>query len=325
MKTFLLTTTLALSVLIGNGFALEYQTTNSGDWTASTTWELIPNTGSGVPTSSDFTIINNDKTVTVSSGDAATVGVLGIGSSETSTNNTVAGSGTLNITGGSLTITGSSSTNSAVGRTGNVSNSLGTLNLSGGVLQFTTTTNSYALYIGGANNTTGAYTNNSSIATFSGGTYGGGLVIGSTNSIYGTGILYIQGNGATIGSQFSGQSLTINNGGTLDFVLSSSGAVSTLNYGSNAVTLAGSSTIDIDPSAYSGGSETLNLIDFNTLSGTPNLTLIGSDASNYSLSTVSTTGNVVSVTLNAVPEPSTWALFGIGMLAFGWRLRRQTV
>ena len=203
----------------------------------------------------------------------------------------------------------------------------GTLNLNGGALTLTRTS--------GSNNTEKFFLNNGSTLNFVDGTH----TINERIATYGatTSTIRITGSEATINVH---QQSTFN--ATLDFVFDANG-IST--FDSDSRLGFSSSTIDIDVSAYTGGDATFVLVDtelfggtyanngggFGTINTITN-TAVNSWGGGYDVTYDQSlfdgddddgfTGQIT-LTLTAVPEPSSTALLGLGGLALMLRRKRS--
>ena len=178
--------------------------------------------------------------------------------------------GTLDIVGGAnLTVT---TGNGRIGRSGYV-NSAGVINMTGGTLTYGASQNE-RLIIGldssVANSEQGSF-------TISGGTFAGGILLGSTVAGGSRDLLRIEGDAATIGSAnaVTGNGLEVRSTGDMEFIFDETG-ISTLSYANEQARFYDGSTILVDGSAYTGSSDTFTLINatsfYNTVAPTIVLT-----------------------------------------------------
>jgi P pilus assembly chaperone PapD len=205
-------------------------------------------------------------------------------------------------------------------------NNGGTLNLNGGALTLTQTS--------GNNNTEKFFLNNGSTLNFVDGTHTINERIEATGAVS---TIRVTGSAATINVH---QQSAFN--ATMDFVFDANG-IST--FDSDSRLGFSSSTIDIDVSAYTGGDATFVLVDTDLFNGsyasngggfgtinTITNTAVNSWGGGYDVTYDQSlfdgapgdgfTGQIT-LTLTAVPEPSSTALLGLGGLAMMLRRKRN--
>lgn len=168
--------------------------------------------------------------------------------------------------------------------------------------------------------------NINSTATISGGTYEGRFLIGAaTGAGGGNGVLTIVGDDAIIGSTSSvGNGIELRASGRIVFQLDATG-VSTLNYANSNVAFSAGSDLWVDGSAYLGGAQILTLIHAGSFSGGSLATI---DESIFGFAPGYTTnlffdGMDLKLEITGVPEPSTWALLGLGLGMAVWQIRKR--
>ena len=202
----------------------------------------------------------------------------------------------------------------------------GTLNLNGGALTLTKTSVS--------NNTQKFFVNNGSTLNFVGGTH----TINERIATYGaTSTIRVTGSAATINVH---QQAFFN--ATMDFVFDANG-IST--FDSDSRLGFSDSTIDIDVSAYTGGDATFVLVDTDLFSGsyafngggfgtinTITNTAVNAWGGGYDVTydqslfdgdPVDGFTGQITLTMTAIPEPSSMALLGLGGLALMLRRKRN--
>ena len=289
-----------------NSFAANAIALSSGNWNEPARWTA----GIGQPGQNqvDEVYVRNGYSLTVNTNVNQAFGISNMLFTAT------AATGTVTIqNGGALTISGTTE----VVRTGaTIDDATGTLNVAGG--SFATGT---LLLSGGASND-----RDSAIVNLTGGslTVNNATVVGYTAASKTAGFFNVTGSTITA----NGGSLTVNEFGTMRFTLDTVG-VSTLNY-SGAATFATNSTLTIDGTNYTGGSANFTLINAASLTGglaTINDSIIGFNSLNYTTNLVfdNANGDVVLQVTSLVPEPSTWALIGLGLGVVVWKIRKRRV
>ncbi|MEJ6571422.1 MAG: PEP-CTERM sorting domain-containing protein [Akkermansiaceae bacterium] len=195
----------------------------------------------------------------------------------------------------------------------------GTLNLTGGALTLTTTSQS--------NNSGQFHLNNGSLLNFSGGVH---TINERIQTVGATSIIRITGSAATINVHQQGGF-----NADMDFVFDAAG-IST--FDSDSRLGFGSSTITIDASAYTGGDATFVLVDTELFNATyanngGGFGTIGTiiaptgftatlDQSLFDGDDDAGFTGEITLTITAVPEPSSTALLGLGGLALILRRRK---
>ncbi len=159
-----------------------------------------------------------------------------------------------------------------------------------------------------------------SSATISGGTFGGRFLIGSATGLGGgTSVLTVVGDDAIIGSTSAvGNGIELRATGKIVFQLDATG-ISTLNYANSNVNFSTGADLWVDGSAYAGGTQTFTLID-----GAIIQNFSGLDTSIFGFGPGYTTnlyvqGTDLKLDVTGIPEPSTWALLGLGFGMIVWR------
>lgn len=303
---------LALALLMGRAHAVSTFAVANGDWNSASSWNPA-----AVPTSSDVAVIQSGDTAVVDGADVAQYFALGSGGT----------AGTLLIqTGGSLT----TSANAYVGRSAVVGYTA-TLTMTGGSLSVP------GLFVGDATAPASPTATSTATMTVSGGTFTGTLAIGGpSGQTYGaglpdqTGLFKIVGSSALISGGVASRALTVNTYGTLEFDLGASG-VSALNYSltGDTVTFASGSALVVDGTNYTGGSQTIQLIQYGTLTGSVTGTSPASTVSllNFNGYTASLSldagGHAIDLNIVAVPEPTAGAFLLLGAAMAGLSARRR--
>jgi hypothetical protein len=283
-----------LAGVSGSAFAADIGWGGGTDnWSNTNAW-----TGLALPGSGDTAFINNG-TATINS-DVGTVQAFHLGFNNGNT-------GTLNMSGGKLV---ASLNDSYVGRS-STSNSFGIFNMSGGTLQLGDATGSKRLIIG----LDAASAPKTGTVTIDGGTFIGRFLVGSSSIAGATrDTLTINGDAAIIGATFTdgtaggNYGLEMRSTADLRFNFNASG-ISGMTFTDDAK-FSATSTILVDGSAYTGGSNTFTLINaasFYLLSGgaTPVITLTNfANTASYNFDAAN--GNF---TVSVIPEPATLGLF----------------
>ncbi len=273
----------------------------SGNWADGTTWSGGVAPGAGPSTVTAVILGGNAVTVNTTVPSVSGVSTLVIGNSVNST-------GSLLITGG-----GSLAVNSTtrVMAANNIEGAVGIFTMTGGSATFGT---QFTVGLG----TTGQTGNGSGTLDLSGASsiaVTGNVTIGSATQALGTGNVNITGSAVNFSSlaaltvnQFANFNYTFDSIGISDYTV---GGVATFNTNSHITVNAGAFT----------GAGTFTLIDAASFVGTPIITLNGfAEGSSYNWNT--TTG-LFTVNVTAVPEPSTWALLGLGAVAVGFAAYRK--
>jgi hypothetical protein len=263
----------------------------NGLWTNATNWSSDTLPGSVSETTATASI-NNGYVVTLDAA-APNINALRLGNSN---NN----SATLNITGGSLTVTNVTSIASTT-------NSTGSINLSGGTFNagpsLTLGTSVGTLGSGSLNVSGGALAFGSAILGYSGST--------AINTFSVTG---------SAASSISGESMNLRNPSRLVFTLDGSG-ITTINLTSAISISDPSAALIVDVTGYSGLATTFTLLDassFNAGTVFTNISVLGGNFSD--LKQDATLGTI---TIDVVPEPSTYALLVLTAAGLGLHVLRR--
>lgn len=272
----------------------------------------------------------NTGSLSVSGGSVTVTSMSAVGGVANST----AGTGTLAISGtGNFTVSGASSDTYIGAR---VAGSSGTFTLSGGTAKFGDAGDGRILV--GSTATGGVSVTGT--ATISGGTFIGRMMIGGASGGTpgsGSGTLNVVGSTATIGSTATTTGVEVRSTGAIVFTMDAAG-ISKLDYANSLFSIATGATVKLDITSYMGGTSfigettTLTLVDAGSLgssltSGSLNtfFSVIGTNA-NYSsvvFSMDSANSNINATFTSAVPEPSTWALLGLGAGFMAFSARRR--
>lgn len=255
----------------------------------------------------DSIFVRNNSTVTLNTAVAGNMVNLNIGEDT--------GSGTLLVNaGGSVTFTGDLS---VMRRNNQPGGPNGTLTVNSGSFTLAGATGSFA--IGLATGSTANGTGTLNIAGTSRVSIGSATTLGSATNA-GTGFINITGSQADI----TGTSLAVNAFGRIKFTLDSTG-IADMVY-SGAVSFASGSTITIDGTSFGGSAGNYTLIDAGTtLTGFGNINFSYTGFSPGYTPVVNFDSGTQSLVLNVtgVPEPSTYAMIGVGLAAVLFGLRRK--
>ncbi len=318
----------------------------------------VLNVNGGLFTASGTTILGNIAssigTLSVASGTFSSSAPLVVGSVAGGTGNVTVSGGNLTAgittigSGGAGTVTVSGGTMSVTTFTvSSQSGSVGSLVISGGRFA-TTASGNYFVGQRTAGTTTGSFSQSGGevdlaggggvlvvgssngeaqtvhgSATISGGNFNGGFLIGGNTGVS-DGTLTIQGSTAVIGSTSVSAGIDLRSTGKIVFQLDGVG-VSTLDYANANVSFSTGADLWIDGSAYTGGDQIITLIDAGSFTNgdfaTINQSVFGF-GSGYTTN-LFFDGNDLKLAITAVPEPSTWALLGLGLGAVLWQTRKR--
>lgn len=306
---------------------------------------VIGNTSGGIVNVNSGTYTSNQSIrLGISAGSSGALNVAGgLATVGTSLSVGVDGAGSVLVSGGTLT-TSTATVASGVGSTGSISVTAGRLQVSstddvflGGRVTGTTsgayTQSGGEVSLGGGDgrlvigSTNGAGQVINSSATISGGNFSGRFLIGAnTDSGAGNGVLTIVGDAATIGSAgTTGTGLELRATGEIVFQLDATG-ISTLDFSDLNVSMVEGSKLTIDGTAYAGGAQIFTLIDAESFTG--DFALLDKSvfgfAPGYSTN-LFLENNDVKLEILGIPEPSTWALLGLGLGVLIWRTRERRV
>lgn len=270
-------------------------------------------------------------TLLISGGTVNASSLSSVGGSSTTT-----GTGTINVSGtGRLNV--SSTGDTYIGERSTTSGNVGNFTQSGGIVELGGAGQTGRLIIGSSNAAGSDVTGN---VTISGGQFMGRMLIGSNVAgALGGGTLTVLGSNATIGSIATGNGLELRSNGEINFVMDSVG-ISTLNYANGNFSISDGAQVTLDITSYIGGlgaigqQTTFTLINaanysaaLTTATLNDYFSVVGSNPYYSSVVfSLDTVNKDVNVTLTAaIPEPSTWALIGLGIFIVAARCRRRLV
>lgn len=277
----------------------------SGNWASSginTPW----NSGNP-PVNGDDIFIRGSATVTANTV-TGTMASLNIGEG-------TLGAGTLLINaGGSVVITGNAS---VMRRNNQTPGASGTLTITGGTFA---TGASGAFAVGAATGTTSSGTGTFNISGPSTVTIGNAMTLGSASSAAAVGNLNVIGSQADV----TGTSLTVAASGNIRFTLDATGIADLVFSG--AASFATGSTITIDGTSFSGLAGNYTLVDAGTtLTGFGNISFnyVGFNPGYTPIVNFDSGSQSLVLNVTGVPEPSTYAMVGVGLAAVLFGLRRR--